>query len=166
MENNPQESLENPLNTMGTLLGVHPIVPWMIHRFIHLIRPGAGFGWHLPCSTAWPCGGLGGLPAVGLACAFGTSPGILRPGPSLVGFLKDVKWNHWNECCLILFLFLLEWCLVIQMFHNYVIQFCKLPLQKLKNEVGTWRSYKGHDVDSLPPCSPSSSGEEGHCIDH
>ena len=25
---NPQESLENPINTMGTLLGVHPIVPW------------------------------------------------------------------------------------------------------------------------------------------
>ena len=24
---NPQESLENTLNTMGTLLGVHPIVP-------------------------------------------------------------------------------------------------------------------------------------------
>ena len=25
---NPQESLENTINTMGTLLGVHPIVPW------------------------------------------------------------------------------------------------------------------------------------------
>ena len=25
----PQESLENPINTMDTLLGVHPIVPWM-----------------------------------------------------------------------------------------------------------------------------------------
>ena len=25
----PQESLENTINTMGTLLGVHPIVPWM-----------------------------------------------------------------------------------------------------------------------------------------
>ena len=24
----PQESLENTINTMGTLLGVHPIVPW------------------------------------------------------------------------------------------------------------------------------------------
>ena len=24
---NPQESLENTINTMGTLLGVHPIVP-------------------------------------------------------------------------------------------------------------------------------------------
>ena len=27
---NPQESLENTINTMGTLLGVHPIVPWLI----------------------------------------------------------------------------------------------------------------------------------------
>ena len=27
---NPQESLENAINTMGTLLGVHPIVPWFI----------------------------------------------------------------------------------------------------------------------------------------
>ena len=26
---NPQESLENTINTMGTLLGVLPIVPWM-----------------------------------------------------------------------------------------------------------------------------------------
>ena len=25
---NPQESLKNRINTMGTLLGVHPIVPW------------------------------------------------------------------------------------------------------------------------------------------
>ena len=25
---NPQESLDNTINTMGTLLGVHPIVPW------------------------------------------------------------------------------------------------------------------------------------------
>ena len=25
---NPQESLENTINTLGTLLGVHPIVPW------------------------------------------------------------------------------------------------------------------------------------------
>ena len=25
---NPQESLENTINTMGPLLGVHPIVPW------------------------------------------------------------------------------------------------------------------------------------------
>ena len=28
MDHNPQESLENTMNTMGTLLGVHPIVPW------------------------------------------------------------------------------------------------------------------------------------------
>ena len=28
MDYNPQESLENTINTMGTLLGVHPIVPW------------------------------------------------------------------------------------------------------------------------------------------
>ena len=27
---NPQESLENTINTMGTLLGVHPIVPWNV----------------------------------------------------------------------------------------------------------------------------------------
>ena len=26
---NPQESPENTTNTMGTLLGVHPIVPWI-----------------------------------------------------------------------------------------------------------------------------------------
>ena len=25
---NPQESLEKTINTMGTLLGIHPIVPW------------------------------------------------------------------------------------------------------------------------------------------
>ena len=25
---NPQELLENTINTMGTPLGVHPIVPW------------------------------------------------------------------------------------------------------------------------------------------
>ena len=30
MGSNPQESLENPINTMDTLLGVHPIVPWSI----------------------------------------------------------------------------------------------------------------------------------------
>ena len=30
---NPQESLENTTNAMGTLLGVHPIVPWDIHKF-------------------------------------------------------------------------------------------------------------------------------------
>ncbi len=29
MVDNPQESLENAANTMGTLLGVHPIVPWL-----------------------------------------------------------------------------------------------------------------------------------------
>ena len=28
MGHNPQESLKNAINTMGTLLGVHPIVPW------------------------------------------------------------------------------------------------------------------------------------------
>ena len=28
MDCNPQESLENTTNTMSTLLGVHPIVPW------------------------------------------------------------------------------------------------------------------------------------------
>ena len=27
---NPQEALENTINTVGTLLGVHPIVPWMV----------------------------------------------------------------------------------------------------------------------------------------
>ena len=27
---NPQESLENTINTMGTLLEVHPIIPWYI----------------------------------------------------------------------------------------------------------------------------------------
>ena len=27
---NPQESLENSTNTLGTLLGVHPIVPWAL----------------------------------------------------------------------------------------------------------------------------------------
>ena len=29
--NNPQESLENTINTMGTLLWVHPVVLW--HEF-------------------------------------------------------------------------------------------------------------------------------------
>ena len=29
---NPQESLKNTINTMGTLLGVHPIVPWIYHK--------------------------------------------------------------------------------------------------------------------------------------
>ena len=32
---NPQESLETTINTMGTLLGVHPIVPWL-QFFFHL----------------------------------------------------------------------------------------------------------------------------------
>ena len=27
---NPKESLENTINTMGTLLGVHPTVPWTL----------------------------------------------------------------------------------------------------------------------------------------
>ena len=27
---NPQESLQNTMNTMGTLLGVHPCVPWIM----------------------------------------------------------------------------------------------------------------------------------------
>ena len=27
---NPQESLENTINTIGTLLGVRPIVPWRL----------------------------------------------------------------------------------------------------------------------------------------
>ena len=27
---NPQESLQNTMNTMGTLLGVHPRVPWIM----------------------------------------------------------------------------------------------------------------------------------------
>ena len=33
----PQEFLENPRNTMGTLLFVHPIVPWtfLVGRFKH-----------------------------------------------------------------------------------------------------------------------------------
>ncbi len=30
---NPQESLENTINTVGTLLGVHPIVPWLYDVF-------------------------------------------------------------------------------------------------------------------------------------
>ena len=30
MGDNPQESLENTINAMGTLLGVHPIVTWHI----------------------------------------------------------------------------------------------------------------------------------------
>ncbi len=30
---NLQESLENTINTMGTLLGVHPIVPWKVGEF-------------------------------------------------------------------------------------------------------------------------------------
>ena len=30
MGSNPQESLENPRNIMDTLLGVHPIVPWVL----------------------------------------------------------------------------------------------------------------------------------------
>ena len=29
MGDNPQESLENTINTISTLLGVHPIVPWI-----------------------------------------------------------------------------------------------------------------------------------------
>ena len=34
---NPQESLENTINTMGTLLGVQPIVPWIrnTHKTYH-----------------------------------------------------------------------------------------------------------------------------------
>ena len=39
---NPQESLENTLNTMGTLLGVHSIVPWKTKKNIrkHTETPG------------------------------------------------------------------------------------------------------------------------------
>ena len=33
---NPQEYLENTINTMGTLLGVHPIVPWIFVSHIHI----------------------------------------------------------------------------------------------------------------------------------
>ena len=41
MDSNPQESLENPINTMDTLLGVHPIVPWNTH-IVFTIRIGKG----------------------------------------------------------------------------------------------------------------------------
>ena len=34
---NPQESLENTVNTMGTLVGVHHIVPWDKHPMTQLI---------------------------------------------------------------------------------------------------------------------------------
>ena len=32
---NPQESLENTINAMGTLLGVHPIVRWIDRKPKH-----------------------------------------------------------------------------------------------------------------------------------
>ena len=35
---NPQESLENTINTMGTLLGVDQIVPWTTRNLIFLVR--------------------------------------------------------------------------------------------------------------------------------
>ncbi len=38
MGHNPQESLENTIKTMGTLLGVHPIVPWIMGPFLHQDR--------------------------------------------------------------------------------------------------------------------------------
>ncbi len=49
----PQESLENTINTMGTLLGVHPIVPWVkdLHKLSYIIpRPQLfrHFGWEIP----------------------------------------------------------------------------------------------------------------------
>ena len=38
---NLQESLENTINTMGTLLGVHPIVPWQTPKsFTKLLAAG------------------------------------------------------------------------------------------------------------------------------
>ena len=40
---NPQESLENPINTMGTLLGVHPIVAWSIK--LHQPEQSLNFCW-------------------------------------------------------------------------------------------------------------------------
>ncbi len=39
---NPQESLENTINTMGTLLGVHPTVPWVV---LHKIYKNKVPGW-------------------------------------------------------------------------------------------------------------------------
>ena len=33
MGDNPQESLENTLNTMSTLLGEHQIAPWIPEHF-------------------------------------------------------------------------------------------------------------------------------------
>ena len=41
---NPQESQENIVNTMGTLLGLHPIVPWTVWMFFQ------GF---FPLKTNW-----------------------------------------------------------------------------------------------------------------
>ena len=44
-EKNHQESIENTINTMGTLLGVHPIIPWYLSKPIFLpVRP--HISWH------------------------------------------------------------------------------------------------------------------------
>ena len=39
---NPQESLENTINTMGTLLGVHPTAPWVMGVGAWCVRIGGG----------------------------------------------------------------------------------------------------------------------------
>ena len=39
---NLQESLENTINTMGTLLGIHPIVPWNKSVGFPAQHPGVG----------------------------------------------------------------------------------------------------------------------------
>ena len=48
MRYNPQESLENTINTMGTLVGVHPIVPWFRNILQILNYPGPAGVWLLP----------------------------------------------------------------------------------------------------------------------
>ena len=51
---NPQESLENTINTMGTLLGLHPIVLWTMGSIILKLNTTPSISIHiaeLPRST-------------------------------------------------------------------------------------------------------------------
>ena len=49
----PQESLQNTINTMGTLLGVHPILPWTYMNGLNLWHAEAGV-FHRPNMNKTP----------------------------------------------------------------------------------------------------------------
>ncbi len=83
MRYDPQESLENTINTMGTLLGVHPIVPWykcQVNMPVPWI-PLAVIGWG--CQVSERVHGW----------FYEASPGVLRGG--LINQSWGVKIGKW-----------------------------------------------------------------------